>query len=61
VVGSFFMLALTLLLSFPIGVAGDLSREFAGRNRWTDVIEVAINNLPQCRLSYSACLTSQSS
>ena len=55
------MLALTLLLSFPIGVAGDLSREFAGRNRWTDVIEVAINNLPQCRLSYSACLTSQSS
>jgi phosphate transport system permease protein len=46
VVGSFFMLALTLLLSFPIGVATAIYlEEFAKRNRWTDLIEVNINNL----------------
>ncbi|MEO8017225.1 MAG: phosphate ABC transporter permease PstA [Pseudomonadota bacterium] len=46
VVGSFFMLALTLLLSFPIGVATAVYlEEFAHRNRWTDLIEVNINNL----------------
>jgi phosphate transport system permease protein len=46
VVGSFFMLALTLLLSFPIGVATAIYlEEFASRNRWTDLIEVNINNL----------------
>ncbi len=46
VVGSFFMLALTLLLSFPIGVATAIYLEdFARRNRWTDLIEVNINNL----------------
>jgi phosphate transport system permease protein len=46
VVGSFFTLALTLLLSFPIGVATAVYlEEFARRNRWTDVIEVNINNL----------------
>ncbi len=46
VVGSFFTLALTLLLSFPIGVATAVHlEEFARRNRWTDLIEVNINNL----------------
>jgi phosphate transport system permease protein len=46
VVGSFFTLALTLLLSFPIGVATAIYlEEFARRNRWTDIIEVNINNL----------------
>ena len=46
VVGSFFTLVLTLLLSFPIGVATAVYlEEFARRNRWTDVIEVNINNL----------------
>jgi phosphate transport system permease protein len=46
VVGSFFTLALTLLLSFPIGVATAVYlEEFARRNRWTDLIEVNINNL----------------
>jgi len=45
-VGSFFMLAVTLLLSFPIGVATAVYlEEFAPRNRWTDLIEVNINNL----------------
>jgi phosphate transport system permease protein len=46
VVGSFFMLAITLLLSFPIGIATAIYlEEFAHRNRWTDLIEVNINNL----------------
>ncbi len=46
VTGSFFTLLLTLLLSFPIGVAAAIYlEEFASRNRWTDLIEVNINNL----------------
>jgi phosphate transport system permease protein len=44
--GSFFVLVVTLLLSFPIGVAAAIYlEEFAPRNRWTDLIEVNINNL----------------
>jgi phosphate transport system permease protein len=36
----------TLLLSFPIGVAAAVHlEEFAPKNRWTDLIEVNINNL----------------
>jgi len=46
VVGSFFTLIVTLLLSFPIGVASAIYlEEFAPKNRWTDLIEVNINNL----------------
>jgi phosphate transport system permease protein len=46
VAGSFFTLIVTLLLSFPIGVASAIYlEEFAKRNRWTDFIEVNINNL----------------
>jgi phosphate transport system permease protein len=46
VAGSFFTLAITLLLSFPIGVAAAVYlEEFAPKNRWTDLIEVNINNL----------------
>ncbi|HEV7715963.1 MAG TPA: phosphate ABC transporter permease PstA [Steroidobacteraceae bacterium] len=46
VMGSLFTLALTLLLSFPIGVSAAVYlEEFARRNRWTDIIEVNINNL----------------
>ena len=45
-VGSFYMLLVTLLLSFPLGVATAIYlEEFAPRNRWTDLIEVNINNL----------------
>ena len=45
-VGSMFTLAVTLLLSFPIGVAAAVYlEEFAPVNRWTDMIEVNINNL----------------
>ena len=44
--GSFFTLVITLLLSFPIGVASAVYlEEFAPRNRLTDIIEVNINNL----------------
>ncbi len=45
-VGSFFTLLVTLSLSFPMGVATAVYlEEFAPRNRWTDFIEVNINNL----------------
>jgi phosphate transport system permease protein len=44
--GSFLTLLVTLLLSFPIGVAAAIYlEEFAPRNRLTDLIEVNINNL----------------
>jgi len=44
--GSFFTLMVTLALSFPIGVAAALYlEEFAPKNKWTDFIEVNINNL----------------
>ncbi|MDO8606638.1 MAG: phosphate ABC transporter permease PstA [Phaeospirillum sp.] len=46
VVGSFFSLAITLLVSFPLGVATAVYlEEFAPINRWTNLIEVNINNL----------------
>jgi len=46
VVGSIYTLLVTLLLSFPIGVAAAVYlEEFARRSRWTDIIEVNINNL----------------
>ena len=45
-VGSLFTLLVTLTLSFPIGVAAAIYlEEFAPKNRWTDLIEVNINNL----------------
>ena len=45
--GSFFMLLVTLALSFPLGVAAAVYlEEFAPQNnRWVDLIEVNINNL----------------
>jgi len=44
--GSLYTLAITLILSFPIGVAAAVYlEEFAPQNRWTDLIEVNINNL----------------
>ena len=44
--GSFLTLIVTMALSFPIGVAAAVYlEEFAPRNRWTDLIEVNINNL----------------
>ncbi|MDH3714498.1 MAG: phosphate ABC transporter permease PstA [Gammaproteobacteria bacterium] len=44
--GSFYTLIVTLVLSFPIGIAAAIYlEEFASRSRWTDVIEININNL----------------
>ncbi|MEW5908668.1 MAG: phosphate ABC transporter permease PstA [Thermodesulfobacteriota bacterium] len=46
VMGSFLTLVITLVLSFPIGVAAAVYlEEFAPKNRWTDLIEININNL----------------
>jgi phosphate transport system permease protein len=46
VVGSLLTLLLTLMLTFPIGVAAAIYlEEFATKNRFTDFIEVNINNL----------------
>jgi len=46
VMGSLYMLLVTITLSFPIGVAAAIYlEEFAPRNRWSDLIEVNINNL----------------
>ena len=45
-IGSFFTLILTLLMSFPMGVTAAIYlEEFAPKNKWTDLIEVNINNL----------------
>lgn len=45
-VGSILTLIVTLTLSFPVGVmAAVYLEEFAPKNRWTDLIEVNINNL----------------
>ncbi len=44
--GSMLTMLVTLLLAFPIGVLTALYlEEYAPRNRWTDIIEVSINNL----------------
>jgi len=44
--GSILTMAVTLGLAFPIGVlAAVYLEEYAPRNRWTDLIEVSINNL----------------
>ncbi len=45
-VGSFWTMLVTLVLSFPLAVgAAVYLEEFAPKNRWTDLIEVNINNL----------------
>lgn len=44
--GTILTMLVTLAFSFPLGVAAALYlEEFAPRNRWTDIIEVNINNL----------------
>lgn len=46
IIGSFYMMAIVLVLALPIGVAASIYlEEFAPKNRLTDVIEVNINNL----------------
>ncbi len=44
--GSFYMLLITLAIAFPVGVSAAIYlEEFAPVNRWTDLIEININNL----------------
>jgi len=44
--GSFLTIVVTMVLAFPVGVLSAIYlEEFAARNRWTDMIEVSINNL----------------
>ena len=44
--GSFLTIVVTMALAFPVGVLSAIYlEEFAARNRWTDMIEVSINNL----------------
>ncbi|MEP6867694.1 MAG: phosphate ABC transporter permease PstA [Novosphingobium sp.] len=44
--GSLMTMFITLVLAFPVGVLAALYlEEYAPRNRWTDLIEVSINNL----------------
>jgi len=46
IAGSLFILLVTLAVAFPLGVAAAVYlEEFAPHNRWTDLIEVNINNL----------------
>ena len=46
VIGSAMMLVITALIAIPVGVmAAVYLEEFAPKNRWTDIIEVNINNL----------------
>jgi len=46
VAGSFYTLVVTLLVAFPLGImAAIYLEEFAPKNRWTEIIEVNINNL----------------
>jgi phosphate transport system permease protein len=46
IVGSFYALFVCFIISFPVGIAAAVYlEEFAPKNRWTDLIEVNINNL----------------
>ena len=46
IVGSFYALMVCLVLAFPIGIAAAIYlEEFAPKNRWTELIEININNL----------------
>jgi phosphate transport system permease protein len=46
IIGSIFTMVIVLALALPIGVAASIYlEEFAPKNRWTDLIEVNINNL----------------
>jgi len=46
VVGTAFTMLITLLMTLPLGIATAVyMEEFAPKNRWTDLIEININNL----------------
>ncbi len=44
--GTLLTMLITLLISFPVGVGAAIYlEEFAPKNRWTDLVEININNL----------------
>ncbi|WP_317992803.1 phosphate ABC transporter permease PstA [Bartonella gliris] len=46
IIGSFYMIAIVLMISLPIGIAAAVYlEEYARKNKFTDFIEVNINNL----------------
>lgn len=46
IVGTFYAVLVCFAISFPLGIAAAIYlEEFAPKNRWTDLIEVNINNL----------------
>ena len=46
IVGSFYALLVCFVIAFPVGIAAAVYlEEFAPTNRWTDLIEININNL----------------
>ena len=46
IIGTFYAVLVCFLISFPIGIAAAIYlEEFATKDRWTDLIEVNINNL----------------
>jgi phosphate transport system permease protein len=46
IVGTFYAVLICFAISFPVGIAAAIYlEEFAPKNRWTDLIEVNINNL----------------
>ncbi len=46
ILGSLYMMATVILVAVPLGVAAAVYlEEFAPKNRWTDLIEVNVNNL----------------
>jgi phosphate transport system permease protein len=46
IIGSIYMMLIVLALALPIGVAASIYlEEFAPKNRWTDLVEININNL----------------
>jgi phosphate transport system permease protein len=46
IVGTFYAVLVCFAISFPVGIAAAIYlEEFAPKNRWTDLIEVNINNL----------------
>jgi phosphate transport system permease protein len=46
ITGSFYALLVCFMISFPMGIAAAIYlEEFAPKNRWTDLVEVNINNL----------------
>jgi len=46
ILGSFYMMVIVIFIAVPLGVASAIYlEEFAPKNRWTDLIEVNVNNL----------------